>query len=144
MAPSGSPARVPVSQLQPQSNQESRAAGVLIVEAHDDMRSALRDWLLTSFPPLRLSEARSLEEALRHAEQAPPDLVVMNVELPGPNGIEATRQLRRRFPSCQVVLMSVSDSEALRIAALEAGAVAFLAKRELTASLAALLERLLK
>ena len=108
------------------------------------MRSALRDWLLTSFPPLRLSEARSLEEALRHAEQAPPDLVVMNVELPGPNGIEATRQLRRRFPSCQVVLMSVSDSEALRIAALEAGAVAFLAKRELTASLAALLERLLK
>lgn len=108
------------------------------------MRAALRDWLLTSFPPLRLGEARSLDEALRHAEQAPPELVLINLELPGPNGIEATRELRRRFPSCQVVLMSVSDSEALRIAALEAGAAAFIAKRELITSLAPILARLLK
>ena len=47
---------------------------VLVVEEHDEMRSALRDWLLTSVPPLKLCEARSMEEALRLAEQASLDL----------------------------------------------------------------------
>jgi DNA-binding NarL/FixJ family response regulator len=108
---------------------------VLVVEEHEEMRSALRDWLLTSFPPLRLREARSLDEALRHAEQAQLDLVLMNLELPGTNGIEATRVLRRRYPSCRVVVMSVNDSTALRIAALEAGAEAFVSKRDLRLAL---------
>ena len=104
---------------------------VLVVEEHDEMRSALRDWLLTSFPPLRLREARNMEEALKLAEQAQLDLVLINLELPGPNGIEAARVLRRTYPSCRVVIMSVTDSAALRIAALEAGAEAFVSKRDL-------------
>jgi DNA-binding NarL/FixJ family response regulator len=108
---------------------------VLVVEEHDEMRSALRDWLLTSFPPLRLREARSMDEALRLAEQAELDLVLVNLELPGTNGIEAARVLRKRYPSCRVVVMSVNDSMALRIAALEAGAEAFLSKRDLRLAL---------
>lgn len=108
---------------------------LLVVEEHDEMRAALRDWLLTSFPPLRLREARSMEEALRLAEQAALDLVLVNLELPGPNGIEAARLLRRRYPSCRVVVMSVNDSIALRIAALEAGAEAFVSKRDLRIAL---------
>ena len=95
------------------------------------MRLALRDWLRVSLPPTRLDEARSLEEALEHAGRAVPDLVLMNLELPGLNGIEATRELRRLCPSCAVVIMSVNDSQALRIAALQAGAAAFVSKREL-------------
>src|SRR2546428_10048846 len=95
---------------------------VLVVEEHDGVRSALRDWLLTSFPPLRLREARSMEEALRLADQAQVDLILVNLELPGPNGIEATRALRKRHPDCPVVAMSVTDSEPLRPAVAEAGA----------------------
>jgi DNA-binding NarL/FixJ family response regulator len=111
------------------------APSVLVVEEHDEMRSALRDWLLTSFPPLRLREARSMEEALTLAEQAPLDLILVNLELPGPNGIEAARTLRRRHPGCRVVVMSVNDSMALRSAALEAGAEAFVSKRDLRIAL---------
>ena len=70
---------------------------------------------------LKLHEARSLEEALACAAQAPLDLVLINLELPGPNGIEATRALRRRHPQCPVIVMSVNDSEALRTAAWNAG-----------------------
>lgn len=99
------------------------------------MRSALRAWLLTSFPPLRLREARSVDEALRHAEQAKLDLALINLELPGPNGIEGARILRRRYPWCRVVVMSVYDSMALRTAALSAGAEAFVSKRELRMAL---------
>ncbi len=108
---------------------------VLVVEEHDEMRSALRDWLLTSFPPLRLREARSMEEALALAEQAKLDLILVNLELPGTNGIEAARALRRRDSACRVVVMSVNDSMALRIAALAAGAEAFVSKRDLRIAL---------
>lgn len=108
------------------------------------MRVALREWLLTSFPPLRLREARSMDEALTLAEQAPLDLILVNLELPGANGIEAARALRRRHPGCRVVVMSVNDSMALRIAALEAGAEAFVSKRDLRVALHPIVAKLMK
>jgi DNA-binding NarL/FixJ family response regulator len=111
---------------------------VLLVEEHAEMRSALRDWLLTSFPPVKLSEARGMDEALRLAGQVALDLALVNLELPGPNGIEATRLMRKRFPACRVVVMSVSESMSLRIAALAAGAEAFVCKRDLRLSLHAI------
>jgi two-component system response regulator DesR len=117
---------------------------VLVVEEHDEMRSAVRDWLLTSFPPLRLREARSMDEALTLAEQAQLDLILVNLELPGPNGIEAARTLRQRFPGCRVVVMSVNDSAALRMAALEAGAEAFVSKRDLRVALHPIVATLMK
>ena len=119
-----------------------RVLSLLVVEDHEEMRTALRDWLLGSLDGVKLSEAHNLDEALRCAAQVKLDLVLMNLELPGPNGIEATRALRKRLPKCPVVIMSVNDSEALRIAALEAGAVAFLSKRELPHALLPLIERL--
>jgi DNA-binding NarL/FixJ family response regulator len=117
---------------------------VLVVEEHDEMRGALRDWLLTSFPPLRLREARSMDEALALAGQAPLDLILVNLELPGANGIEAARTLHGRYPGCRIVVMSVNDSVALRIAALEAGAEAFVSKRDLRVALHPIVATLMK
>ena len=108
------------------------------------MRAALRDWLLTSLPEPKLREARSMEEALRHAEQATLDFALVNLELPGPNGIEAARELRRRHRELPLVVMSVHDSEALRLAAIAAGADAFVCKRELTMSLLPIVQRLMQ
>jgi DNA-binding NarL/FixJ family response regulator len=59
-------------------------ASLLLVEEHTEVRSALRDWLLTSFPPLKLSEARGMEEALQAVGQAGLDFALVNLELPGP------------------------------------------------------------
>jgi DNA-binding NarL/FixJ family response regulator len=117
---------------------------VLIVEEHAEMRAALRNWLLASLAEPRLSEARSSDEALARAAHGGLDLVLVNFEIPGLNGIEAARELRRRHPACPVVVMSVNDSEALRSAALEAGALAFVSKRELPIALLPILERLRK
>ena len=116
----------------------------LLVEDHDEMRAALRDWLNRLLAPLSLREAHDMAQALEAADEAPLDFALVNVELPGPNGIETTRELRRRYPRCPVVVMSVQDSEALRLAAIDAGADAFVCKRELTSSLAPILARLLK
>lgn len=119
-----------------------RVVSLLLVEDHLEMRGALREWLLRSLPPVKLREARNLAEALACADEAPLDLVLVNLELPGPNGIEATRALRKRQPQCPVIVMSVNDSEALRTAALDAGAAAFVSKRELPHALLPLLGRL--
>ena len=119
------------------------SANVLLVEDHDDMRMALRDWLLKSLPPVSLREARNLAEALDVARQWKLDFALINLELPGPNGIEAARALRKRHRELPLVIMSMHESEALRLAALEAGADAFIAKRELTLNLLPLVQRLM-
>ena len=116
-------------------------ACALVVEDHAEMRAALRDWLSRLLAPLTLREAHDMAEALARAAEAPLDFALVNVELPGPNGIETTRELRRRFPGCPVVVMSVQDSEALRLAAIDAGADAFVSKRHLTAELLPILSR---
>lgn len=116
----------------------------LLVEDHNEMRAALRDWLNRLMSPLSLREAHDMAEALELAGEAPFDFALVNVELPGPNGIETTRELRRRYPGSPVVVMSVQDSEALRLAAIAAGADAFVSKRHLTAELLPLLARYVK
>ena len=116
----------------------------LLVEDHNEMRAALRDWLSRLLAPLSLREAHDMAQALELAGEAPFDFAVVNVELPGPNGIETTRELRRRYPRCPVVVMSVQGSEALRLAAIDAGADAFVSKRHLTADLLPILARYVK
>ena len=119
-----------------------RVLSLVLVEDHAEVRASLRDWLLMSLPPAKVREAGSMAEALACTDAGPVDLVLMNLELPGPNGIEATRALRKRYPECSVVIMSVNDSEALRTAALDAGALAFVSKRELPHALLPLIGRL--
>ncbi len=108
------------------------------------MRTALRDWLSRLLAPLSLREAHDMAQALELAGEAPFDFALVNVELPGPNGIETTRELRRRYPRSPVVVMSVQDSGALRLAAIDAGADAFVSKRHLIAELLPILARYVK
>ena len=119
------------------------AAKVLLVEEHNEVRTALRDGLRRVLAAPSLREARSTEEALRLAGEAKLDLALINVELPGRNGIEAARELRRLHHELPMVLMSVHDSEILRLAAIQAGADAFVPKRDLTLGLLPIVQRLL-
>jgi DNA-binding NarL/FixJ family response regulator len=128
----------------PSARISPRARQALLVEDHDEMRAALRDWLSRLLAPLSLREAHDMAQALELAREAPFDFALVNVELPGPNGIETTRELRRRYPGSPVVVMSVQDSEALRLAAIDAGADAFISKRHLTAELLPILTRYVK
>jgi DNA-binding NarL/FixJ family response regulator len=118
-------------------------ATVLLVEEHDELRAALRDWLRNSLPELQLREARTLEEALRLAEQAKLDFALVNVELPEASGITALRAIHALHPDLLLVAMSLQDSAALRSVAHDAGAAEFITKRELPSRLLPLVQRLL-
>ena len=127
--------------LQEPAVEEARdnVVSVLIVDDHDGVRAALRDWIAASCAGVKLQVARDGEEALRLLERTPFDLVLMDIGLPGISGIEATRMLRRRSPATAVVVISVHDGEAQRAAATAAGAVAFVAKRRMHEELTSVL-----
>lgn len=97
-------------------------ATILIVEDHELMRNALRDSLRDAFRDFDVVTAGSGEEGLAAAAEHRPAAVVMDLDLPGINGIEATRGIKALLPSAFVVMCSLSDDPAERHAAFEAGA----------------------
>jgi two-component system, NarL family, nitrate/nitrite response regulator NarL len=66
--------------------------------------------------------ALSAEEALRKTLACTPDLMLMDIQMPGENGIEATRALKQLHPSLKIVMMTVSDSDEHLFDAIVAGA----------------------
>jgi two-component system NarL family response regulator len=75
-----------------------------------------------------VGQARDGEEAVALALELMPDIVIMDLVMPGCDGVSATRQLRDRAPEIQVVILSISDDEDVVLLALRAGAVGFLGK----------------
>jgi DNA-binding NarL/FixJ family response regulator len=106
---------------------------VLVVDDQERFRTVLRD-LVDGLDGMAVAgEASSGEGALAAAEQLRPQLVVMDVRMPGMGGIEATRRLVDEHPDTVVLLVSVDGAdESERIRA--CGAAAFLPKQRLSRS----------
>jgi len=104
---------------------------ILIVDDHEALRRALHDWIATSFPDCRCLEAASGEEAIALSKAESPDVVLMDVELPGVDGIEALRQIRAPCPASRFVVMSRHDISQFARSAEEAGVHAYLAKQDI-------------
>jgi DNA-binding NarL/FixJ family response regulator len=124
---------------------ESRAKThpvILIVDDHAAVRSALCDGIQACLPDSRCLEATSGEEAVRSAAASAPDIVLMDIEMPGMNGIEATRLIRAGHPAAHIVVLSVHDEPNYRTDARAAGADAFVSKRNVHNELIALLGQL--
>jgi DNA-binding NarL/FixJ family response regulator len=100
---------------------------VAIVDDHPIFRDGLRAVLATLDDVETFWEAGTAAEALRLAQQAPPDVVFMDLHLPGTSGIEATRQLTAGAGSRVLVLTMLEDGSSL-LAAVQAGAHGYLVK----------------
>jgi DNA-binding NarL/FixJ family response regulator len=86
---------------------------------------------------LVVADAGDAEAALALAEQCHPDVVIMDVELPGMDGIAATAQLRRAWPRLVVIMLSLHDDPDTQSRAKAAGASAFVAKHRMEGPLLA-------
>jgi DNA-binding NarL/FixJ family response regulator len=104
---------------------------VLIVEDHATLRASLCDWLVNIVPGVSVLSAGSVEEALDTVAQVAADVVLMDIGLPGLNGIDGTRLIRARAPQTAVVMLSIMDDRAHVAEAMDAGAVAFVPKRRM-------------
>jgi two-component system response regulator NreC len=102
---------------------------VLITEDHGLMRAGLRA-LLEGDPDIEVvGEAASAEDLFLMLGQAPPEIVLLDIGLPGMDGIEATQRIKERFPEIQVLILTVYEEESLLREAIKAGAAGYIVKR---------------
>jgi DNA-binding NarL/FixJ family response regulator len=118
-------------------------ATILIVEDHDNVRKALRDWLELEFPQYRVIEAANGEEAIALTRIESPCLVVTDIRLPGMNGIETTRQIKAALPLAQIVMLTILEADTYRADATAAGASAYVQKQRMHVELVPMLTALL-
>lgn len=114
---------------------------VLVVDDHPTVRDGLRAVLARTQTLDVVGEAGTGEEALERCVDDPPDVVVMDLRMPGMGGVEATRQLLGRWPQVGVVVLTMSDADEAVVAALRAGARGFLLKDATGEEVVAAIER---
>lgn len=101
----------------------------LIVDDHPVTREGLRTALeLSEDAVVVVGEAASGEEAVEQARQLTPDVVFMDVRMPGMDGIEATRRIREAAPSTKVILITIDESRGAISEAIQAGVSGYLLK----------------
>ncbi|MCG7284475.1 response regulator transcription factor [Cellulomonas sp. ACRRI] len=103
---------------------------VLVVDDQAMMRTGLRAILDSSAAIAVVGEAADGADAVRQAGEVRPDVVLMDLRMPGVNGVEATRRLRSdpRLRETRVLVLTTFDGDAETVAALRAGASGFLGK----------------
>jgi len=116
---------------------------VLIVDDEVSIRRALRNTLQGM--GFQVDEASSGESAVRAVQEAPFDVVLLDVNMPGIGGIKACREMRKSLPRLEILMLTVRDSEEDKVAALDAGADDYITKpfniRELAARIRAAVRR---
>jgi len=101
---------------------------VMLVDDHAVVRSGLSAFLMAYDDLELVAEARGGEEAVRLCEQANPDVVLMDLVMPGMDGATATALIREKCPQIQVIALTSFKEQELVQGALQAGAIGYLLK----------------
>jgi NarL family two-component system response regulator LiaR len=107
---------------------ETGTIRVMLVDDHAVVRSGLSAFLLAYDDLELVGEAGSGEEAVRLCDRIQPDVVLMDLVMPGMDGAQATRAIRERCPAIQVIALTSFKEQELVEGALEAGAIGYLLK----------------
>jgi DNA-binding NarL/FixJ family response regulator len=101
----------------------------LIVEDSALYRKLLKETLQSRFPSMEIIEAEEGEEAMKQmGVHSPPDLIFMDIKLPGENGLELTGKIKAKYPGVIIIILTSYDSPEYREAAARVKADHFLSK----------------
>jgi NarL family two-component system response regulator LiaR len=106
----------------------SESITILLVDDHAMVRQGVRAFLVTQPDITVVAEAGSGEEAVRLAAQHVPDVVLMDLIMPGVDGVEATRRVKQVSPRSQVVVLTSYHEDEHIFPALKAGALSYILK----------------
>ena len=110
---------------------------VLIVDDHDVVRRGVRGYLESQSDITIAGEATSGEEAIQMAAEYKPDVILMDLVMPGMNGVEATKRVRQVSTSSQVIVLTSYHEDEHIFPAIKAGALSYLLKNVTPEELAA-------
>ena len=102
---------------------------VLLVDDHAIVRLGLMTLINDQADMEVVGEAGTAQEALRAVERLKPEVVLMDIRMPGEGGLEATRQITARFPETKVVMLTSYADDDLIVHAIKAGAVGYILKQ---------------
>jgi DNA-binding NarL/FixJ family response regulator len=102
---------------------------VLLVDDHKIMRDGIKAILERDAEFRVVGEAETGADALQFVKRDQPDLVLMDIGLPGLNGVETTAEILRHRPDCKVVILSMYDDENSVVGAVRSGARGFILKK---------------
>jgi len=108
---------------------------VLIVDDHAIMRDGIRALLTVNDDIEVIGEASEGREAMKKMEQLKPDVIVMDIAMPGMDGMEATRQMVKANARVKVLILTQHDNKEYILQAIKAGAAGFVPKRALGSEL---------
>ncbi len=115
---------------------DSKRIRVMLVDDHAVVRSGLSAFLMV-YPDLELvGEAESGEEAVARASLLQPDVILMDLVMPGMDGVATTRLIRQKNPNIQIVALTSFKEENLVQGALQAGAIGYMLKNVTASELA--------
>ena len=100
----------------------------LIVEDDPLFRQILKEILASKFSPSPIEEAANAEEALRQLDMNRFDLVFMDIKLPGMNGLELMKRIKKSLPGIPVIILTNHDTQQYRDVAFQCGADYFISK----------------
>ncbi len=101
---------------------------VILADDHPLVRQGIRLFLEEVDDVVVVAEAADGTEAMRLVEEHRPDVAILDIQMPGLSGIEATRQIKARFPQVRVLILTAYDEEPYVLALLQAGASGYLLK----------------
>ncbi|MBZ0276166.1 MAG: response regulator transcription factor [Anaerolineae bacterium] len=104
-----------------------KGSRVLLVDDHPLFRDGIAS-LLTAWDMTVVGQASDGEEAIEKAGELQPDLILMDIHMSGMNGLEATRQIKARWPDIQIVILTVSEEDEFLFEAIKSGAQGYLLK----------------
>jgi two-component system response regulator NreC len=102
---------------------------LMLVDDHDVVRTGLRSFLETQAGFEVIAEAKNGLQALEKAKETHPDIVIMDITMPDMDGMEATLQLKKLYPECQILALTVHADKQYFMKMLEAGASGYITKQ---------------
>jgi two-component system response regulator YesN len=112
----------------------------LIVEDNVTFRGSLKETLHSRFPAMNITEAGDGEEALQKIKASVPDLIFMDIKLPGENGLSLTKKIKIEYPDVVIVILTSYDLPEYREAAFQYDADYFITKASLSTEIVEVVE----
>jgi NarL family two-component system response regulator LiaR len=102
---------------------------VLLADDHVLVRQGIRQFLESAEDMTVVAETDNGQEVLELVERTLPDVALLDIQMPGMNGVEAARQIKSRYPQVRVLILTAYDDDPYIFAAVQAGADGYLLKR---------------